>query len=105
MKKLLAPVDFSEGALAALEHAAALAKALHASTLLLHVVPALSEWELQAMDLRLIGGSAEIERKRLQAVTKQRRTYCATILPGRRKKFTKQWAPAGTRPFPCLNPS
>jgi nucleotide-binding universal stress UspA family protein len=71
MKKLLVPVDFSERALAALEHAAALAKALRASTLLLHVVPSLSELELQAMDLRLIGGSAEIERKRFQAVTKQ----------------------------------
>jgi nucleotide-binding universal stress UspA family protein len=71
MKKLLAPVDFSDRALAALEHAAVLAKALHASTLLLHVVPSLSEWELQAMDLRLVGGSAEMKRKRFEAVTNQ----------------------------------
>jgi nucleotide-binding universal stress UspA family protein len=71
MKKLLVPVDFSERSLPAAEHAAALATLLGASTLLLHVVPPLSEWELQAMDLPLIGGSAEIERKRFQAVTNQ----------------------------------
>jgi nucleotide-binding universal stress UspA family protein len=71
MKKLLVPVDFSERALAAVEHAAALAKRLDAKILLLHVVPPLSEWERRAMDLRLIGGSAEIERKRFEAVTNQ----------------------------------
>jgi nucleotide-binding universal stress UspA family protein len=71
MRKPLVPVDFSERALAAVEHAASLKLQLGGQILLLHVIPAVAEWEREGMDLHLAGGFEEAKPNRLESAKDQ----------------------------------